>query len=187
MTHGAAGIQWRHPLDKWGPRGARYQEQSSFDLRLRVAAANEVCRWSCRFEEAIGKLRRLRLPLPPGHGPAQSATVFRPHPTWRRPGPVSFRGPRSSVYSMRRGALEPAVPASNPSAATVQGHGRRCLCGTSPSPQPCFWHKATNPRGLGTVSPRATEVCESRMSHVSCAQQPRMAARSCSDDAVLST
>ena len=51
--------------------------------------------------------------------------------------------------------------------ATVQGHGRRCLCGSSPSSMPCFWRKATNPRGLGTASPKAMEVRENRMSQFS--------------------
>ena len=34
-----------------------------------------------RMRGAIGKLRRLRVPLPPGQEPAESATVCRPHPT----------------------------------------------------------------------------------------------------------
>ena len=130
---------------------------------------------------------RQRLPVSPPTWRVrpESATVPWPHPTWRRPGLVSFRRTRSRIYSMRRrggqvgtpnaipsarsaavrrGVWEPALPASIRSAAAVQGHGRRCLCGTSPSPLPCFWHKATNPRGFGTASPRATEVRESRMS-----------------------
>ena len=50
-------------------------------LRLRVAAANSVCRWFLRLRWTIGKLRRLLLPLPPGKKPAESATESRPHPT----------------------------------------------------------------------------------------------------------
>ena len=72
------------------------------------------------------------------------------------------RGRRYIPYAA---AEDRALLGSNPSAATVQGHGRRCLCGSSPSPMPCFWRKATNPRGLGTASPKAMEVRENRMSH----------------------
>lgn len=71
-------------------------------------------------------------------------------------------------YIPRAVVEDRALLGSNSSAATVQGHGRRRLCGTSPSPLPCFWHNAINPRGLGTASPRATEIHRSRMNGRSC-------------------
>ncbi len=72
---------------------AERQAGETVFIRFRVAAARgpkrdesrlgapySLCRWFCACEEAIGKLRRLRLPLPPGRRPAKSATVCRPHP-----------------------------------------------------------------------------------------------------------
>lgn len=63
----------------WGASGMQV-----VPIRFRVAAASAACRWFfCDWGRAIGKLRRLRFPLPPGQGPAESATKCRPYPTKR--------------------------------------------------------------------------------------------------------
>jgi hypothetical protein len=55
--------------------GHRAPSMKAIFVRFRVAAANLLCRWFCECEKAIGKLRRLRLPLPPGKWSAKPATA----------------------------------------------------------------------------------------------------------------